>query len=151
MSASQAAEIVVKYSNEAGIPGPDSEYGVGILDIGRIMNRGIPGIVDAAITNQRILKSNDPGANDEIQVTVQNRGTVSLINTLVEISTPFGNRQFNATTINPGDIQTFSMSVRLSGMPENEPLQVSSSLTLGTVGQDVTPENNQRSGALHRR
>jgi hypothetical protein len=151
MSASQAAEIVVKYSNEAGIPGPDSEYGVGILDIGRMMNRGTPGIVDAAITNQRILKANDPGSNDEIQVTVQNRGTVSLINTLVEISTPFGNRQFNATAISPGGIQTFSMSVRLSGMPETEPLQVSSSLTLGTIGQDVTPENNQRSGALYRR
>ena len=33
----------MNHSNEAGIPGPDSEYGVGMLDVGRIMSRGIPG------------------------------------------------------------------------------------------------------------
>lgn len=148
MNARQAAEIVMKYSNDAGIPGPDSEYGVGILDLGRIMRRGIPGIVDAAITNQRIVKSTDPGANDEIQVTVQNRGTVNLINTLVEITTPFGNRQFNATTITPGSIQTFSMSVRAGTLPQNEPVRISSSLTLGNPGGDITPANNCRSEAI---
>lgn len=150
MSASQAAEIVMKHSNEAGIPGPDSEFGVGILDLGRVMRRGTPGIVDAAITNQRILKSVHPGGNDEIQVTVQNRGTVNLINTLVEIATPFGNRQFNATTITPGSIQTFSMSVRAGTLPQNEPVRISSSLALGNSGSDVTPANNWRSEMLYR-
>ncbi len=151
MSASQAAEIVMKYSNEAGIPGPDSEYGVGILDLGRVMRRGIPGMVDAAITSQRIIKSADPGGNDEIQVTVQNRGTVNLINTLVEIATPFGNRQFNATTITPGSIQTFSMSVRAGILPRDEPVRIRSSLTLGNPGGDITPDNNWRSEMLYLR
>lgn len=151
MSASQAAEIVMNYSNEAGIPGPDSEYGVGILDLGRIMRRGIPGIVDAAITNQRIVKSSDPAGNDEIQVTVQNRGTTTLVNTLVEITTAVGSRQFNATTLAPGAVQTFSMFLRLGGLPENEPLQVSSTLDFGAMSQDITPDNNRRSDALYRR
>ena len=150
MSASQAAEIVMNFSNEAGIPGPDSEYGVGILDIGRIMRRNSPGIVDAAITNQRILKSNGPGSSDEIQVTVQNRGTAVLINTLVEITTSVGTRHFNATSIAPGAIQTFAMPVRLSGLPKNEPIQVSSTLTLGTIGRDITPQNNRRGETLCR-
>ena len=70
---------------------------------------------------------------------MQNRGTVSLVNTLVEITTPFGSRQFNATTLAPGGIQTFSMPVRLSGLPKGEPIEVNSSLTLGTTGQDITP------------
>lgn len=151
MSASQAAEIVMNYSNEAGIPGPDSEYGVGILDLGRIMRRGIPGIVDAAITNQRIVKSSDPAGNDEIQVTVQNRGTTTLVNTLVEITTAVGSRQFNATTLAPGAVQTFSMFLRLGGLPENEPLQVSSTLDFGAMAQDITPDNNRRSDGLYRR
>ncbi len=151
MTASQAAEIVMNYSNDAGIPGPDSEFGVGILDLGRIMNRAVAGTVDAAITNQRILKSNSPGTSDEIQVTVQNRGTTNLINTLVEIVTPFGSRQFNATTIAPGAIQTFAMPVRLTGLPHGEPIQVSSSLALGTLGRDVTPQNNRRSETLYAR
>ncbi|HEX7261283.1 MAG TPA: S8 family serine peptidase, partial [Luteolibacter sp.] len=149
MSASQAAEIVMNHSNEAGIPGPDSEYGVGILDLGRVMRRATLGIVDASITNQRILKAVHSGGNDEIQVTVQNRGTVNLINTLVEIVTPFGNRQFNATTITPGSIQTFSMTVRAGTMPPNESVQISSSLTLGNPGSDVTPANNRRREAIY--
>jgi hypothetical protein len=151
MTASQAAEIVMNYSNDAGIPGPDSEYGVGILDIGRIMNRGVSGTVDAAITNQRIVKSNSPGTSDEIQVTVQNRGTTNLVNTLVEMITPFGSRQFNATTIAPGGIQTFAMPVRLTGLPQDEPLQVSSTLTLGTLGNEITPQNNRREDTLYPR
>ena len=151
MSASEAAEIVMNYSNEAGIPGPDSEYGVGIIDMGRVMSRSIPGIVDAAITHQRILKSNDPAGNDEIQVTVQNRGTTDLINTLVEIITPFGSRRFNATMIAPGSIQTFSVPVRLTSLPKNEPVQVTSTLDFSAMSQDVTPQNNQRSETLYRR
>ncbi len=150
MSASQAAEIVMHYSNEAGIPGPDSEFGFGILDLGRVMRRNTSGIVDAAITGQRILKSNGSGSNDEIQVTVQNRGTITLVNTFVEISTPFGTRQFNATTMAPNSIQTFSMPVRLSGLPQNSPIEVSSSLSLGTLGQDVTPHNNSWRDVLYR-
>ncbi len=149
MTASQAAEIVMNYSNDAGLPGPDSEYGVGILDLGRIMNRSIAGIVDAAITNQRIVKSSSPGTSDAIQVTVQNRGTTNLVNTLVEIFTPFGSRQFNATTIAPGGVQTFSIPVRLTGLPRGEPVQVSSTLALGTLGSDVTPQNNRRGETLY--
>jgi subtilisin family serine protease len=151
MSASQAAEIVMNHSNEAGIPGPDSEYGVGIIDMGRVMSRGIPGIVDAAITNQRIQKSDDPAGNDEIQVTVQNRGTTMLVNTLVEITTPVGSRRFNATTLAPGAVQTFSMPVRLGGLPKNEAVQVSSTLDFGAMAQDITPYNNRRSDTLYRR
>lgn len=149
MSASQAAEIVMNESNEAGIPGPDSEYGVGILNMHRVMHRSTAGIVDAAITNQRLVKSGSSGSNDEIQVTIQNRGTTILVNTLLEITTPFGKRKFNATMIAPGAIQTFSMPVRLSGLKKNEPITVSSTLTLGTLGVDITPQNNHRSDTLY--
>lgn len=149
MTASQAAEIVMNNANEAGIPGPDSEYGSGILNLGRVMSRNTPGIVDAAITNQRLVRSGHSGFNDEIQVTLQNRGTTVLVNTLLEISTRFGSRQFNANLIAPGAIQTFSMPVRLDGLVGNEPLHISSSLSLGTRGQDVTPQNNRREDTLN--
>ncbi|MEO5914974.1 MAG: S8 family serine peptidase [Luteolibacter sp.] len=148
MSASQAAEIVMKYSDEAGISGPDSEYGAGILNVGRIMTRAISGIVDAAITDQRIVAT---GAGDQIQITIQNRGTAILVNTLLEISTPFGNRQFNATTLAPGAVQTFTMPVLLNGIPKDSPIEVNSKLTLGTIGRDITPYNNQRSDSLYLR
>lgn len=149
MSAIQAAEIVMNFSNEAGIPGPDSEFGFGILNLARVMNRDIPGIVDAAITGQRISRSNRPGMNDEIQVTVQNRGTTPLVNTYVELSTPFGTRQFNVTTMMPNTIQTFSIPVRLGDLRPNHPIEVDSALSLGTPGQDISPQNNRRHDVLY--
>ncbi|MEO5713400.1 MAG: S8 family serine peptidase [Luteolibacter sp.] len=148
MRASEAAEIVMKNADEAGLPGPDSEFGSGILNMARVMNRSISGIVDAAITDQRFVRGAN-GSSDELEVTIQNRGTSILVNTLLEISTPLGSRQFNATTIAPGTIQTFSMPVRLSGLPRNEPIQVNSRITLGTFGQDITPQNNHREDTLY--
>ncbi len=145
MSARQAADMVMKYTDEAGIPGADSEYGFGILNVGRIMTRGMPGIVDAAITDQRIVRV---GNADQLQVTIQNRGTTILINTLLEVTSSLGANQFNATTLLPGAIQTFTMPVRLSGMAKGAPVELNSKLTLGTLGRDITPYNNQRSDTL---
>lgn len=144
MTASQAAQVVMKYANEAGIPGPDSEFGFGILDLGRIMNRSVPGIVDAAITDQRFV-------GDQLQVTVQNRGTSVLVNTMLEITLQSGTRQFNATTLVPGAIHTFSMPVRLSGFASNGPVPVTSQVTLGNPGPDATPDNNRREDTLYPR
>ncbi len=144
MSAKQAAEIVMKYSDEAGLAGPDSEYGAGILNVGRIMTRGVFGIVDAAITDQRITGSG-------IEITIQNRGTSILVNTLLEITTPYGRRQFNATTLAAGAIRTFTMPLRLSSIPAGQSVEVNSKLTLGSIGRDATPYNNQRSDTLFKR
>ena len=107
------------------------------------MNRGIFGIVDAAITDQRLTRS---GRGSQIQITIQNRGTATLINTLLEVSTPFGIRQFNSTTLAPGEIQTFTIPVQ----PGKGAVEVNSKLSLGTPGQDITPYNNQRSDTLFR-
>ena len=151
MTASQAAEIVMQYSNEAGIPGPDSEYGVGILNVGRVMNRAVSGIIDAAITHQRVVKSGRSGSSHEIQVTIQNRGTSPLTSAQLEIKTPYGSRQFSVSPLDPGAVQTFSFPIRLTALTARLPLLVSSSITLGGAGKDVFPQNNRRSEALRMR
>jgi Subtilase family len=148
MSANEAAEILMSHADEAGIPGPDSEYGVGILNMGRVMNRNTPNLVDAAITQQRLIRSIKTGGDDEIQVTIQNRGTTPLMNTLVEVETPLGNRQFSAPLLTPGAIQTFSMPVQLAAWASGQVLRVHSTITLGMVGEDSTPKNNQRTDRL---
>lgn len=138
MTARQAVEIVMNQADEAGIPGPDSEYGVGILNLGRIMNRAVPGIIDAAITDQRLVRR---GKTQEIQVTLQNRGTAVLVNTVLEVASPAGVRQFNATTLAPGEIQYYTVPIRSNGGS----VEVRSRLILGNSAQDATPYNNRRS------
>ena len=142
MTSRQAAEIVMNHADEAGIPGPDSEYGVGILNLGRIMNRAVQGIVDAAITDQRLIQT---GKRQQIQITLQNRGTAVLVNTVLEVTSPAGVRQFNTTTLAPGEIQVHTVPVRVDGGP----VEVSSKIILGNPGRDATPYNNRRSDTFY--
>jgi subtilisin family serine protease len=148
MTASAAAEIIMNQADEAGIPGPDSEYGMGILNLGRVMNRNTPNLVDAAITHQRLVRASNSEGEDEVQVTLQNRGTAVLLNTLLDVETPVGNRQFSVALLAPGAIQTFSMPVQLATWASGQPLRVHSTITLGRIREDSTPRNNQRTDQL---
>lgn len=147
IGAAKAAEIVMTYCDEAGIPGPDSQYGSGILNVGRIMNRNRPGMVDAAITHQQIVRSAN-GRTYEIQVGVQNRGTANLVNILLELSTPAGSRRINITSLAPCAIQTLSAPIDLTPFPPGSGIPIRSTLDLGTNGSDVIPANNQRTDSL---
>jgi hypothetical protein len=74
-----------------------------------------------------------------VQLTVQNRGTTTLINTLVEITTPAGKTAINATTIPPCGIQTFTVpfdAQRRDG-------RISALVSLGNSAIDLTPQNNR--------
>ena len=150
LHAFRAAEIVMEQANEAGLPGPDSQFGFGILNLGRVMNRHLAGIVDAAITDQRLARTGR-GGSGELQITLQNRGTTILVNTLLEVQSSLGSRKFNATTLAPGAIRTFSLPIRLSGLPDHQPIHVVSKLTLGVNGHDSTPYNNRREDSLYAR
>ena len=149
MTAAEAAALVMQYTDESGIPGPDSQYGSGVLNLGRVMFRNAPGLLDAAITDQRLVSTGS--GTQELRVTVQNRGTAVLINTLVEMETPFGNKKWNATTIAPGAFQTFSMPVPAERLKKDTPFPITSRVFLGTPGQDQTPQNNERSEFLRLR
>jgi len=148
MSARQAIAILMSQADDAGIPGPDTEYGVGILNMARVMNRATPGLLDAAITGQRLVRSTTPGNSDAIQVTVQNRGTVRLRNGLLEIHSPLGSRRFTIAPLAPGEVETFSLPVRLPGLPHPQAIQVDSKIHLAAPASDFTPHNNQASDSI---
>ncbi len=143
ISVRKATEIVLKYCDEAGIPGPDSQYGSGILNLGRIIHRDRPGIVDAAITHQQIVRSST-GSLHEIQVTLQNRGTTSLVNILAQISTPSGPRRINVTTLAPCEIHTLSIPIDLSALPAKSPVAIESAVFFNNSAADIKPLDNQR-------
>ncbi len=143
ISAGEAAALVMDFTDDAGIPGPDTQYGSGILNLARVLFRNTPGLVDAAITDQRIITAG-PGSS-ELQVTVQNRGTAILVNTMVEITTPSGVRKLNATSLRPGAVHTFSMPVPDGSLRGGDPpYQVSSRIIPAQQGTDLTPADNQR-------
>ncbi len=141
-TAFQALEILTSHADDAGIPGPDSQYGFGIVNLRRALHRDRPGLVDAAVTDQRVGVT---ATGHEIRVTIQNRGTDTLVNLLLEVRGPAGVHRFNTTTLPPGEVRTYAHPVNLRAIPVGRPFEISSVLTLSSPAPDVTPWNNRRS------
>jgi thermitase len=79
LSAGNAVQLLYDYSDEAGAPGIDQEYGHGILNLSRVLNRNTRGIYDVAVASQYLspqqaatLESQRSGT---VEVIVENRGT----------------------------------------------------------------------------
>lgn len=148
VSAAEAVKIVMAYADDEGPPGFDTEYGVGVLNLGRIMNRDTPGLSDAVVTWQQFMKGNGAGQQDQLKVTVQNRGTVSLINTLVEVTTPTGTNSVIATTIAPGVSESFSVPLDQTQFSGKDFTPVTTTAIPGNSVIDLTPANNKRTDLL---
>lgn len=136
----QASDIVMSYTDEAGIPGPDSQYGFGILNIRRVMNRSQPGLVDVAITHQAYSP-----ATSQLSVTLQNRGTQQMVNVLVEAATASGTNRLNINTISPGAVQTVSLPIAPG---TQSTFAVTTTLDTGANGLDLKPADNTMSASF---
>lgn len=141
LSAVQAWELVSANLNDAGAPGQDPQYGMGIPDMSRVANAGTKGIYDAAVSSHWVTNAK---GYTELQVTIQNRGTETLINAGVDVSVASGSSHFNATTLAAGDIQTFSvpLSSRITG--SGEAIRLESQVILSGGQTDIKPSNNRR-------
>lgn len=133
-----AWQQIETYANEAGAPGVDPTYGVGILDVGRVLDSGVSGIYDVALASNHLV-TNGQG-NAVVQVTVENRGTASVVNASVTVKTALGTSYLNITTLAPGAIHTFEVPVgRL-----DESARIESSVGLSGAQTDKNPYNNIR-------
>lgn len=139
LSASKAYDQVTAHLNEAGAPGTDPYYGGGFVDLGRILRAGQADITDAAIASNHVIT--DPNGRHQVQVTVQNRGTTLLVNTPVEVTTPSGTTTMNITTLQPGDIATFTLPLSFASTSAT----IQSRVQTNSGNKDFNPFNNRRS------
>ncbi len=138
ISTRQAYDLVTGNLNEAGAPGLDNYYGIGMVDLGRVLQSGQSGITDAAIASNFVSTGN--GGNLQLQVTVQNRGTTTLVNTPVEVTTPAGTTTLNITTLQAGDIATFNLPLSSTGGSA----VIQSKVQVSGGVNDLKPSNNRR-------
>ncbi|MDA1004897.1 MAG: S8 family serine peptidase [Verrucomicrobia bacterium] len=140
ISTAAAYQIVMANLNEAGAPGNDPAYGDGVLNLGRAINSGTPGIYDAAAASNYFVPATAAEPVPSLLVTFQNRGTERLINTPVTVTVPNGTFAYNIGNLPPGGIQTFDTPLYF---PTNaESLEVSSQVTLSNGQTDSNPRNN---------
>lgn len=138
ISSSQAYDLVTGNLNEAGAPGLDNYYGIGMVDLGRVLQSGQTGITDAAIASNFVTTGN--GGQPQLQVTIQNRGTATLVNAPVVVTTPSGTTTLNITTLQAGDITTFNLPLSL--MDGSAVIQSRVEVSGGI--NDLKPSNNRR-------
>lgn len=139
LTANKAYEMVVDNLNESGAPGDDDYYGGGTVDLGRIFRSGQGGITDAAIAANWVTT----GANGQpvLQVTVENRGTATLVNAPVQVTINGATTNYVITTLPAGKISTYTLPLSVA----NGGATIVSGVGLSSGGNDLKPSNNRRS------
>ncbi len=142
LTPSQAWQLVSRYLNDAGSAGQDALYGGGMPDLGRVLNADTPGIFDAAVASQTYLPPNPGNPYGQVEVLIQNRGTETLVNTAVQVSTGGNTGNFNITTLAPNAVTTVRVPVTRSLAAGGTEVDARVSITGGAV--DAKPANDRR-------
>ena len=134
--------LIYDYANESEKPGIDEYTGRGTLNIGRIDNRNIPNLHDAAIVGYYFDPEFLKGGTTPFEVLVQNQGTATLNNLNLEVNYRGVVKTFFLSNLTPG--QTRSEKLFLDGSARGgEGVRISSKLFLSGA-KDIKPENNSR-------
>ena len=141
LSMQQAADVAFSYLNDGGEAGVDAALGAGMVDLGRVLNGKTPGIYDAALASQRILAPSPGYPYGHVEVLVQNRGTETLINTAVRISTPGGVVDSNITALAVGAVQVVRVPVSQQAAAS---IRFESKVSLSSGRTDAKPSNDWR-------
>lgn len=139
-----ATSLVLSTLDDVGAPGTDAASGAGMVDLGRVMNAGTPGIYDAAVASNHVIAPTAEVPYPQLQVVIQNRGTEMLVNAGVQVRTVSGAVPFNITTLLPNAIQTFTLPLPAASWNSTAPLRFDSSVWLSGGKADANPSNNRR-------
>lgn len=142
LTATQAANYVLNYTNEAGPPGADSGYGEGHLDVGRVTDSQTPGLYDIAAVSNLVTS----GEVSSVVSVVQNQGTETVSNAQVNISTPYAEIPLRVASLAPGEVQTFEIPTSLPS--DGSEFLITTETTLPQSFQDIDPRNNVKSTAF---
>lgn len=143
--ASQVAQLVMDYSNDGGAPGADSVYGSGILNIGRLAQRNVPGVYNLAIADYYVDAARATGSMVPVVISAQNRGTEPLFNVMLEATYSGVRGQQLIGRLEPG--QTGSYTVMVPAGRETQVTATARSLVSGTVAAPETRVLKPSTGA----
>jgi subtilisin family serine protease len=147
-SFAKATELLLEYSNEAGPPGVDPLHGYGNLNIGRIFDRGTPGIYDVAVASQYLPNPavNASVSHNMMDIVVENRGTETLYNVELKVETSGATRDFGIAILKAGDISVKQVPVNTAKTRIDGSVQVTSRVTSSVI--DRNPADNQLSSLV---
>lgn len=143
LTAEQAVGRLIEYSNEAGAPGTDPDYGNGVLDTGRAIHATTPGRADIAVASNYYVPE-----SSILYVTVENRGTTAIANSPLTVSTPAGTTRISVSSLATGNTATYEIPFDISVRPAGETVTFDSSINLSGGREDINPSNNRRTNVV---
>jgi subtilisin family serine protease len=147
MTVGEAVDTLIRYGDDMGAPGKDDQYGNGILDIHRVMERNQKGIYDIAAAGVYVppYKKDDKQLN--IVISAQNRGTelINAVEMKSEVNGVPWKKNFNNVAV--GQSISMEVPVDLSKARKDGAIGVSYVVAMdGAVDGNLA--NNQRKGLI---
>lgn len=140
ISAREATDLLLAYANDGGAPGVDADYGYGILNVDRVLNRSVPNRNDLAVT-ANFFDVNASGG-PVMQYVVQNQGTTLGVNWQLETNTGGQDHIWNLPLLQPNSVTSISVPVNPADLPAG--IQFQSRLIVPQGVTDIDPQNNGR-------
>jgi subtilisin family serine protease len=134
-TATETAQIVKDYSNDAGAPGFDSTYGAGVLTIERLASRTQSGLYNLAIADYYLDESQRTSVGVPVVISVQNRGTEPLFNILMQATVGSESSQKLIGSLDVGKTGSYTVIV-----PYGQKTQVTASAQSLVTGTEAQPE-----------
>jgi len=140
----EAAQILLDYSNDAGLGGHDSEYGYGQLNIGRAIDRNEPNIDDLAVASHHYFFEDDGTNSPGLQINVENRGTTTSYGSQLHINVAGSTYDLNVNQLSPAERKSFFVPTGLSELQNQGQLNVNSFIRSTANTVDHNGSNNER-------
>jgi hypothetical protein len=142
-TAAQAWQVLADTVSEAGAPGPDPDYGRGILNVGWAMNRNNPTYADPAVASHYY-----DAANNQVQFIVQNRGNLPVSGLSLDIAVDSTTRTYSLPYLLSGETTIINVPVNATTLAANGSMTFSSALNPPAGLNDQVPANNRKTTRL---
>ncbi len=143
LTATQAWSILQNYASDGGTPGPDANYGNGILNLGWAMNRADPTRVDTAIAGQYF-----DAATSLMNIVVQNRSAQAVSGLQLDVALSGTTTRNGIPPLSPGATYLVQAPINADQLAAAGGLDFRVRLNLPDTVSDQVPANNHKSGVI---
>jgi hypothetical protein len=143
MSAAQAWQALEQYASDGGAPGPDPDYGNGVLNLGWAMNRNDPLRIDTAISSHYY-----DAATGQMEFVVQNRSGQGMSGLILNVDAGGVASTTPIPLLGPGATYVVKLPVDQSQLAARGSIVYRTELVNPSGSVDQVPANNRRTSSL---
>jgi hypothetical protein len=143
LTPAQAWQVLQTHASEAGVPGPDPNYGNGVLNLGWAMARNDPTRIDTAIASQYYDAS-----TEQMQIVVQNRSAQAVAGLDLNVNINGAPQHYPIAWLAAGATSVVSLPISAGQLAAAGRIEFNTDLVNASGITDQVPTNNHRASVL---